>query len=467
MKRFGFPASFALFALFCGPFMGSAVADPVGIAPSVAGWSPPVVGSELTASASVPGDSTEWEACSSADALSNVLSSGATYSPASTDVGGYLCAVELALGAPVGNSGPLGPVGAGPSLPGTGAGVSQGSALTVTQGDWVGAQSIGDTWLSCSPDGSGCSPVATGSSYPVARSDVGSALEVQESGTTADGTTAPPATTPLTGVVSASAPVVNQADPPKINGAPQVGNALTASPGTWSNQPTSYAYQWDRCSNGTCAAIDGATGSTYTPVSADIGETLLVYVTGAVDPGTSYGAAGAPYPSYPTNQVLGVSSNPSPTNPAPSTVVPVTSLHTASGAVGRLTATMRWTFRYAPSYTQIAALSVEGPALGATIASRCSGKGCPFIVRRIKVRRLKRCRKKSTGHCRAPREVSLERQFHGHNLGVGTRVTVTISRAHDIGKYYRFVVRRRRAPAVTISCVAPGSHIPGKHCTGL
>ena len=164
--------------------------------------------------------------------------------------------------------------------------------------------------------------------------------------------------------------------------------------------------------------------------------------------------------------MLGVSSSQT-SNPAPTTVVPVTSLHTSSGAVGRLTATMRWTFRYAPSYTQIAALSVEGPALGATIATRCAGKGCPFAIHRIKVRELKRCRAKPAGHCRAPREVSLKWEFRGRNLAVGSRVTVTISRPLDIGKYYRFVVRRRRAPSVNISCVAPGSIVPGRNCTGL
>jgi hypothetical protein len=253
-----------------------------------------------------------------------------------------------------------------------------------------------------------------------------------------------------------------------VSGTAQAGNTLTASPGIWSNDPTAYTYQWERCSGGTsCTAIDGATSSTYTPVAADVGDTLFVYVAAGVYPGRAYGSMGSPYPSYPTNQVLGVSSSPPATNPAPTTVVPVTSLHKSSGAIGRLTATMRWTFRYAPSYTQIAALSVQGPALGATIATRCTGKGCPFKVHRMKVRKLKRCRTKHTGHCPAPRAVNLEWEFHGHNLAVGSRVSVMISRPLDIGKYYRFVVRRRRAPSVNISCVAPGSTAPGKNCAGL
>jgi hypothetical protein len=32
--------------------------------------------------------------------------------------------------------------------------------------------------------------------------------------------------------------------PPAISGTPKVDHTLTASNGTWSNAPTSYAYQW-------------------------------------------------------------------------------------------------------------------------------------------------------------------------------------------------------------------------------
>ena len=36
---------------------------------------------------------------------------------------------------------------------------------------------------------------------------------------------------------------------PKITGASKVGKKLTASHGTWSYSPTSYAYRWLRCSS--------------------------------------------------------------------------------------------------------------------------------------------------------------------------------------------------------------------------
>jgi RHS repeat-associated protein len=62
---------------------------------------------------------------------------------------------------------------------------------------------------------------------------------------------------------------------------PVMGTAVSVSNGMWSNTPLSYGYQWERCSaTGTeCAAIDGATNQTYTPILADNGHELLAQVT--------------------------------------------------------------------------------------------------------------------------------------------------------------------------------------------
>lgn len=69
--------------------------------------------------------------------------------------------------------------------------------------------------------------------------------------------------------------------PPAITGTPTVGQTLTASTGTWTNSPTSYAYQWLRCNGGgnNCSDIAGATQQTYTLASADAGNTIRVRVT--------------------------------------------------------------------------------------------------------------------------------------------------------------------------------------------
>jgi len=69
-----------------------------------------------------------------------------------------------------------------------------------------------------------------------------------------------------------------------------VGQTLTATTGTWTNNPTSFTYQWNRAGT----AISGATRSSYVPVTADIGNTLTVYVTAANTGGSSTLATSLP-----------------------------------------------------------------------------------------------------------------------------------------------------------------------------
>jgi hypothetical protein len=54
---------------------------------------------------------------------------------------------------------------------------------------------------------------------------------------------------------------------PAVTGSTSVGAVLTTDNGTWSNSPTSYAYQWQR--NG--FYVSGETSSSYIIVSGDVG----------------------------------------------------------------------------------------------------------------------------------------------------------------------------------------------------
>jgi hypothetical protein len=63
---------------------------------------------------------------------------------------------------------------------------------------------------------------------------------------------------------------------PSVSGTVGVNSTLTASPGTWTGDPTpTFSYQWQRGTSN----ISGATGSTYTAQLADIGSTLRCVVT--------------------------------------------------------------------------------------------------------------------------------------------------------------------------------------------
>jgi hypothetical protein len=66
-----------------------------------------------------------------------------------------------------------------------------------------------------------------------------------------------------------------------------VGKTLRVQPGSWSNHPTHYSYQWKACrttggqppKTGRCVNIPGAVSATYTIGAADVGHALAAVVT--------------------------------------------------------------------------------------------------------------------------------------------------------------------------------------------
>ena len=68
---------------------------------------------------------------------------------------------------------------------------------------------------------------------------------------------------------------------PLVSGLAQQGQVLSTTNGSWLNGPTSFGYQWLRCSaaGGSCVSIGGATGVSYTVQAADVGVTLRARVT--------------------------------------------------------------------------------------------------------------------------------------------------------------------------------------------
>lgn len=75
--------------------------------------------------------------------------------------------------------------------------------------------------------------------------------------------------------LSATAGVPSNTVAPVVSGTPAVGSTLSVSNGTWTGSPTSYSYQWKRDG----VPIIGASSSSYTVVSADVGHTLIASVT--------------------------------------------------------------------------------------------------------------------------------------------------------------------------------------------
>src|SRR2546428_245212 len=68
---------------------------------------------------------------------------------------------------------------------------------------------------------------------------------------------------------------------PTITGTLEQGKTVTATNGTWSGSPTSFSYQWQRCSSSgtSCVDIVGATTKSRTLTAADVDHTVRVAVT--------------------------------------------------------------------------------------------------------------------------------------------------------------------------------------------
>lgn len=83
-------------------------------------------------------------------------------------------------------------------------------------------------------------------------------------------------------VPALAAPPANTAAP-TISGTARVGETLTAQNGTWSNSPTAFRYQWQRCnaSGAACVEVPGAVEKTYLVTHAENGRTMRVLVVGS------------------------------------------------------------------------------------------------------------------------------------------------------------------------------------------
>jgi outer membrane protein assembly factor BamB len=176
-------------------------------------------------------------------------------------------------------------------------------------GIWSGLPSAyAYQWELCDSAGANCADIAgaTGASFlpPAEDIGVGATLRVRIVATNGVGSSdpvasAPSAYSPL--VVVAPPPSSGAAQRPVVSAAAAVGQQLRTTNGIWTNDPTGYAYKWQRCSSVGlhCADISGATSSKYSVASADLGHEIRseVRARNAVGPASIYA------PSTPTKPV--------------------------------------------------------------------------------------------------------------------------------------------------------------------
>jgi hypothetical protein len=193
---------------------------------------------------------------------------------------------------------------------------------------------------------------------------------------------------------------------PTVSGSPAVGGALTCSPGSWSNDPTAFAYAWDQDGN----AIAGAMSAAYTIGAASVGHGLTCSVT---------------------------ASNPAGSATAASSVVPVpvaTQLPTRHRRRALMVKIREvWTFDHA--WTKLIRIWVVGRLpRRAAITITCTGRRCPHRVREAAGRHVR----------------PLLRSLAGSRYHAGARILIVVTAPGRLPERGEFVIRNGRVPAVRV-----------------
>jgi hypothetical protein len=153
----------------------------------------------------------------------------------------------------------------------------EGETLTGDVGTWEG-NSLNFTRQWQRSNGAGWEDIAsaTDDTYVLTSGDGGHTIRLRVTATDNQDE----ATTAVSEPTSTVAPLppVNTS-PPTISGIAVEGQTLTGSNGTWEGDPVSFAHQWERSDGlGGYEDIAGATDSTYTLTSADLGQTIRLAV---------------------------------------------------------------------------------------------------------------------------------------------------------------------------------------------
>ncbi|MCW2977914.1 MAG: conserved secreted protein, partial [Actinomycetia bacterium] len=179
-----------------------------------------------------------------------------------------------------------------------------GDFLTASVGTWNGAFPLtyAYQWKRCAaadPHNGQCIDIAGARSsfYTPVTADYGTRLRVQVTATNTQGSASQ--NSDVTAVVTAIAPKLRVTPP--ITGRNVVDQILSLGSASWDGTPApTFTYSWRRCNPAgdftSCVQIAGATQSTYTPVVADIGFTIRVWITGTNPAGVDVGITNHTFP---------------------------------------------------------------------------------------------------------------------------------------------------------------------------
>ena len=168
-----------------------------------------------------------------------------------------------------------------------------GQTLTADTGVWTNSPTgFSRQWQRCDTTGANCTDInaATGTTTYSPPPTPAPPCASPSPPRTRPGPAPRPRTRPRSSPARPSTPAC-----PPITGSAVVGQTLTADTGVWTNSPTGFSRQWQRCDStgADCTDIGAATASTYVLAAADAGSTLRVIVT-ATNAAGSTSASSAP-----------------------------------------------------------------------------------------------------------------------------------------------------------------------------
>lgn len=177
----------------------------------------------------------------------------------------------------------------------------EGQTLTEAPASWSnGPSRFAYQWIRCDSSGANCAPIpgATNVGYALGAADVGATLEVSETAWNNAGESNPASSNPTVPVRSA---IPANVAAPTVVGPDVAGQTLAVQRGVWANGPTTFQYQWLRCSaiGANCQPVGGQTGLSYGLTGQDVGSTIKVQEVGV----NGWGA-GAPAASAATSPVV-------------------------------------------------------------------------------------------------------------------------------------------------------------------
>ena len=253
-----------------------------------------------------------------------------------------------------------------------------GATLTANPGTWNDpAPTFTYQWLSNGQVIAG----ATADKYVPTGADLGRVIQVRVTASQPDAYTNGSATSASTDPVADDPSKISNKTLPVVSGTPKVGETLSTTNGTWTNDPTSFAYQW--LADGT--AVAGATQSTFVPTAAQAGKKMTVRVTASKTGLTSGTATSEPTGTVtadPTACTITVTGGPTVSGDAE-----VGSLLTASPGTttpAGVTASYQWlrdaqAIVGATASTYRVATADEGSALAVQVTY--AKEGCENVVR--------------------------------------------------------------------------------------